>query len=76
MPMPTESLTRQSTDDEIRQAVSDTIAQLVNEGRDQDQAEAIALDSARRHAGRVPGEAAAKGKLKMSARQGAIGGTT
>lgn len=76
MPMPTESLTRESTDDEIKAAVDATISQLVSEGRDQDQAIAIALDSARRHAGRVPGQAATTGKLKMSARQGAIGGTT
>ena len=76
MPLPTESLTRQSTDDEVQAAVDATIAQLINEGRDQDQAVAIALQSARQHAGRVPGQAATTGKLKLRARQGAIGGTT
>lgn len=70
MPMPTDSLTKESSDEEIRRAISATISMLVDEGRPQDQAMAIAMDSARRNAGRVPGAGEGQGtsKLKMQAR--------
>lgn len=68
MPMPTESLTRDSSDEEIRNAISRTISMLVDEGREQEQAVAIAVSSAREHAGRVPQARQSPSKLKTSAR--------
>jgi len=61
MPLPTERLTRRSSDAAIRQAISDAISQLVREGREQDQAIAIAYSSAREHTGKSLGK---KQKLK------------
>ena len=46
MATPSESLGSESSDDEIRKAISETVAQLVNEGFSQDQAIAIALQQA------------------------------
>lgn len=57
MPLPTARLSKDSSEDEIRQAISDTISQLIDEGRDRDQAIAIAYDSARRQTGKSLGRA-------------------
>ena len=46
MPTPSDSLTSDSSDEAIRQAISDTVAQLVEEGFPQDQAVAIAFEQA------------------------------
>lgn len=56
MPLPTDKLTKQSSMEAIRQAIADTISMLVDEGRDQEQAVAMALDSARRHSGQALGQ--------------------
>lgn len=66
MPLPTENLTKDSSMDEIREAISRAISQLVDEGREQDQAIAIAYSTAREAAGRVPPRRGSK--LRMSAR--------
>jgi len=68
MPLPTESLTKDSSDDEIQRAISATIEQLVNEGREQDQAIAIAYSSAREATGGRPAQRQTTGKLRMQAR--------
>ena len=52
MPTPSESLTPESPDEAIRQAISDTVAQLVEEGFPQDQAVAVALEQARKATGK------------------------
>ena len=74
MPLPTESLTKDSTDQEIQAAISAAISQLVNEGRDQDQAIAIAYSTARKATGGKPGgpggTATQSSKLKMHASGG------
>lgn len=56
MPTPSEGLTKDSSDEEIRKAVSATISQLVDEGFPQEQAQAIALEQARRATGRESGQ--------------------
>lgn len=66
MPLPTERLTRRSSDAAIRQAISDTISMLVREGEKQKRAIAIAFRSAREHAGRLPGGQKLKGKSTRS----------
>ena len=48
MPMPAESLTPQSTAEEVRAAISATIAKCVEEGGEQKQCTAIAFSMARR----------------------------
>jgi len=58
--MPTESLTPQSTDQEISAAINATVRQLVDEGKTPEEAVATAIASARQAAGRVPG---AKGRV-------------
>jgi SOS response regulatory protein OraA/RecX len=52
MPTPADRLTERSTPEEIQQAISTTISQLVNEGYPQDQAVAIAYSQARRATGK------------------------
>ena len=52
MPMPTENLTPQSTDEEYRQAVAEAIRQCMEEGREQAQCQAIAYSQAERAAGK------------------------
>lgn len=52
MPMPTEALKPESSDEEIRKAVGDAVAQLVDEGFPQEQAVAIALEQARKATGK------------------------
>ena len=52
MPTPSEGLGKDSSDEEIRKAVSDTVSQLVGEGFEQDQAVAIALEQARKATGK------------------------
>ena len=52
MPLPTEQLTPQSSDDEYRRAVAEAIRQCVEEGRDQAQCQAIAYAQAERATGR------------------------
>lgn len=52
MPLPTEGLTPDSSDEEIKAAIAGTIAQLIQEGRERDQAVAIAFDTARRATGK------------------------
>ena len=51
MPMPAESLTAQSTPEQVRQAISDTIAKCVAEGGKQEQCVAIAYSMAKAHTG-------------------------
>ena len=55
MPIPTESLTPQSTDQEIKDAINATVRQLVDEGKTPEEAVAAAIASARQAAGRIPG---------------------
>ncbi len=52
MPTPSEGLNSDSSEEAIRDAISETVAQLVNEGFPQDQAVAIALEQARKAVGR------------------------
>ena len=46
MATPSEALTPDSSDEEIRKAVGETVQQLVSEGFNQDQAVAVALQQA------------------------------
>jgi len=48
MPLPVDSLNEKSKLDEIREAISSSIEQLINEGRDKAQAAAIAYSQAER----------------------------
>ena len=68
MPLPTESLTPDSTDEQIQAAISAAIEQLMAEGRDQDQAVAIAHETARKATGGQPGEPRKASKMVMQAR--------
>ncbi|GAH64794.1 unnamed protein product [marine sediment metagenome] len=52
MPTMAEGLTPQSSDAQIKAAISATIALLVREGREQDQAIAIAYSQARKATGK------------------------
>lgn len=52
MPTPAESLTKDSKEDAVVDAISRSIAQLVKEGYDQEQAAAIAYSQAREATGR------------------------
>ncbi|UCE90800.1 MAG: hypothetical protein JSV90_05030 [Methanobacteriota archaeon] len=52
MPTPAESLTKDSSDEEIREAVGKAIEMLVGEGMAQDQAVAVAMEQARRATGK------------------------
>ncbi len=52
MPTLAEGLSSSSPDEQIKAAISSTIQQLINEGREQDQAIAIALDQARKATGK------------------------
>jgi hypothetical protein len=52
VPTPANNLKKDSSPEEIQQAVSDSIAQLVKEGRPQDQAIAIAFSQAEDATGR------------------------
>ena len=56
MPLATDSLTRDSSTEAVRQAISASISQCVSEGKSQEQCAAIALDSARRRTGRGLGQ--------------------
>lgn len=57
MPLPTDSLTRDSSTEVVRQAVSATISQCMDEGgKNRNQCVAIALESARRRTGRGLGQ--------------------
>lgn len=51
MPLATSSLIKKSSDDEVRNAISQCIRQARREGRKSDQAVAMCLDDARKHAG-------------------------
>ena len=52
MPTPAEGLTRESADDAVKQAISATVRQLVEEGFEQRQAVAIAFSQARKSTGK------------------------
>ncbi len=52
MPTLAEGLSSSSPDEQIKAAISSTIQQLMEEGREQDQAIAIALDQARKATGK------------------------
>jgi len=52
MPTPAEALTAQSSDEQYRDAVSQCIRQLMEEGREQAQAQAICYAQAERATGR------------------------
>jgi len=52
MPTPAESLTKDSKDEAVADAISKTVSQLVSEGYKQDQAVAIAYGQAREATGR------------------------
>ena len=56
MPLPTEALTRASSPDAVKQAVSESISQCMTEGKSRDQCVAISLESARRSTGRSLGQ--------------------
>lgn len=51
MPLPAETLTPNSTDEEISMAISESIKMCVAEGKDQKQCAAMAYDMARRATG-------------------------
>ena len=55
MPLPTESLTPQSTEEEVNAAIEATIRQLISEGRPQEEAVAIAVQSAAEKTGKGAG---------------------
>ena len=63
MPLATESLTDQSSEEEIRRAISKAIEQLINEGREPDQAKAIAYETARKATGGTPRKSPSKRRL-------------
>lgn len=48
MPLPVESLTAQSSAEEVRRAISESIAQCIREGGKQDQCTAMAFAMARK----------------------------
>lgn len=52
MPTPAESLTSESSEEAVTDAVEKTISQLVREGFEQDQAVAIAFNQAKTATGR------------------------
>ena len=52
MPTPADNLNPNSTEEEIKAAISNTIAQLIREGRDKDQAVAMAFDMVKRKTGK------------------------
>ena len=66
MPLPTESLNKDSSKEQIQEAISKAIEQLINEGREPDQAKAIAYETAREATGGTPSKSPSK--LKMRAR--------
>jgi len=53
MPTMAEGLTPDSSDSQIKAAISDTIAQLVREGREQEEAVAIAYSQAEKATGKT-----------------------
>jgi len=56
MPLPVESLTRESSAEQIREAISRSIEQCMHEGgREQDQCAAIAYSIARKRTGKPIG---------------------
>lgn len=55
MPLPVDKLRPQSSIEAISEAISESIAQLVHEGREQEQAAAIAYNIARRKTGKSLG---------------------
>jgi hypothetical protein len=58
MPLPAESLTPRSSDEEIKAAIAESIALCIEEGKEQDQCVAIAYSMAR--------EATGKGKVRLA----------
>jgi len=52
MPLPVENLSAQSTEEEIRTALSESIAQCIREGRSREQCAAIAYNYARERTGK------------------------
>lgn len=54
MPLKVEGLTPDSTDEEIQEAISDSIAQCVREGREQAQCVAMVHDMTRTATGKAP----------------------
>lgn len=50
--MPTESLSPDSSDDEIRKAIGDAVAQMMDEGFNQEQAVAVAFEQAAKATGK------------------------
>ena len=54
MPLPTEELTPQSTDQEITDAINAAVRQLIDEGLSPTEAVSQAVESAKAAAGRVP----------------------
>ena len=52
MPNPTESLSPESSDEEIRKAIGDAVAQMMEEGFNQEQAVAIAFQQAAKATGK------------------------
>lgn len=56
MPLPVESLNKDSGIDQVRKAISASIAQCVKEGKDQKQCAAIAYEMARKQTGKSLGE--------------------
>ena len=63
MPRATEQLTRRSSMEQIRRAISSTIRTLIREGEERDRAAAIAYREARDRTGRT---------LKRKRRRGAV----
>ncbi len=55
MPTLAERLSPNSSDAQVKAAISDSIAQLINEGRSQEQAIAIATEQARKATGKELG---------------------
>lgn len=69
MPRATESLTGESSHEEIQQAISETIAQEVAEGRTESQAIAIAYSEAREKTGRKIGHGNPDEPFEVSAEE-------
>ena len=53
MPLPVEGLTPNSSDEEIKKAISDSIAQCVNEGKEQDMCVAMTYNMAKGATGKT-----------------------
>lgn len=71
MPLPVENLTKDSSADSIREAVSASISQCMDEGgREHDECVAMSLEIARRKTGKALGKGQSRIRQGMAAEEG------